>query len=56
MRSAYTVPQAQETFAASVQKTRDLAVELDLMNPVALLLWKQLFDRRLGDRQSPATV
>jgi len=49
MRDAYRTPSAQRLFAASVQKARDLADELDLMNPAARRLWARLFDRHLRE-------
>jgi hypothetical protein len=43
LRDAARTPQARRTFAGSVQKVRDLAEELDLMNPVARRVWLRLF-------------
>lgn len=47
MRAAYGTPEAAQLFAASVQKARDLADELELMNPLSRPAWRLLFDRRL---------
>jgi hypothetical protein len=43
MRQAYSTPDARRLFAASVQKARDFAEELELMNPVARRTWRRLF-------------
>jgi hypothetical protein len=47
MRRAYRTPEARRLFAASVKKVRELAEELDLMNPAARSVWRVLFDRRI---------
>ena len=48
LRSAYDTAEARQTFAASVQKARDLADELGLMKPASRLLWHRLFDRPIA--------
>jgi hypothetical protein len=43
LREASRTPEATRLFAGSVQKVRDLATELDLMNPLARHVWGRLF-------------
>jgi hypothetical protein len=43
LRDAQRCPEARRTFAGSVQKVRELASELDLMNPAARWVWSSLF-------------
>jgi hypothetical protein len=44
LRASQRTPEARALFAASVQKARDLADELGLMNPAARLGWRLAFD------------
>jgi hypothetical protein len=48
LRDAYRTPEARVLFAGSVQKVRDLATELDLMNPLARTLWSRLIGPPAG--------
>lgn len=53
MAEAYGSPDAMQLFAASVQKVRDFADDLGLMNPVSRALWRRLFDRPTPRTEEP---
>jgi hypothetical protein len=48
LREAYRTPVARQLFAGSVQKVRELAEELDLMNPIARVVWARLIGPATG--------